>query len=75
MEKNLNLTIRLIDDETFAVDFYEPETGSFNSVTCYDSGYAYHDEWQSDNNRIAGEIRFWVENMRETAAENKEERR
>lgn len=73
MEKKLEITIRLIDDGTFAVDFYEPATGNFNSMTCYDSGYAYHDEWQSDNNRIAAEIRFWVENMREAAAENEEE--
>lgn len=75
MEKNLEILVRLLDDETFEVEFYEPETGSFDRVICHDSCFVTRDEWQSDNNRIAEEIRFWAENMRETAAENKEDRR
>lgn len=65
MEKNLEIKIVLTSDTEFDVEFYEPETGSFDRVTCHDSGILTHQEWQQENNNLAAEIRFWVENMRE----------
>ena len=70
MEKNLCLTIRLLDDETFEVEFFESETWDFNHLTFHDSGCVSHEEWQKENNKLAAEIRFWAESMREHERED-----
>lgn len=65
MERNLEIKIKLTSDNTFDVEFYEPESGDFGRVSCHDSGFIAHEEWQTENNKLACEIRSWVEIMRD----------
>ena len=73
MERTLEITITLTSDNTFDVDFYEPESGDSGSVSCHDSGSVNHALWQTENNNLAGEIRSWVEIMREYEEDEEDE--
>ena len=64
MERNLEIKIKLTSDNTFDVEIYDPVSGDFSRFSCQDSGFVNHEEWQTENNRLAGEIRSWVALMR-----------
>lgn len=59
-KKLLEITLVLVSDDTFDVEIYEPKTGEFSIVKCDDNG----DFVESQNNEIAAEIRYYINQMR-----------
>lgn len=60
MEKHLEVTIVLTSENTFDVEFYEPESGCFNRISCHDIGETDHLQNKIENTKLAMEIHSWV---------------
>lgn len=58
-QKNLDVTIKLTSEDTFSVNFKEPESGSYLEILCHDKAT------DEENRRITDEIRSWVSLMRD----------
>ena len=62
----LNVTITLISDSEFKLDFREAESGDTVNFILHDQ------ETADENKKIVNEIRSWVSLMREKMEENYE---
>ena len=57
----LEVTLILTSDNTFNIEFYEPESGCFQRIECHDEG----NQTGAEDKQIITEIRSWVSLMRE----------
>ena len=60
----LEVTLILTSDNTFDIEFYEPESGCFTRIACHDEG----NQTAMEDIQITEEIRSWVSIMRESEA-------
>ena len=66
MQKTITVTITLISDGEFNLDFCERESGDTVGFICHDQ------ELDDENRKIVNEIRSWVSLMRDELEENYE---
>lgn len=74
MERNLEIKIKLTSDNTFDVEIYDPESSDLERVHCTDSAFANHETWQKENNKLAAEIRSWVDILRDYEEDEEHEK-
>ena len=61
LKKKLEIDIILTSDNTFDLEFYEPESGDFQRIMCH-----YNGEYiETENKKITDEIRSWAEMLLE----------
>ena len=63
-KKDLEATLILTSDNTFNIEFYEPESGCFTRIACHNEG----NQTAMEDIQITEEIRSWVSIMRESEA-------
>ncbi len=61
LKKKLEIDIVLTSDNTFDLEFYEPESGDFRRIECH----YYGERVEAENKKITDEIRSWAEMMLE----------
>ena len=61
LKKKLEIDIVLTSDNTFDLEFYEPESGDFQRIECHYDG----EHIEAENKKITDEIRSWAEMLLE----------